>query len=52
MPGAVRRRFLFDSASDPYQLNGKELSPDDEKAAYYDDLIRKTSAELNDPFLL
>ena len=52
VPGTERRRFLFDSLADPYQMNGEVLSVLDKRASYYDVLIRKTSEKLNDPFLL
>ena len=52
VPETERRRFLFDSLADPYQMNGEVLSVLDKRASYYDELIRKTSEKLNDPFLL
>ena len=51
-PGAKPRRLLYDNVADPYQMNPKELGPENPEAVEYDEILREYLEQLNDSFLL
>ncbi|MDD7009294.1 MAG: hypothetical protein SOZ46_02340, partial [Bullifex sp.] len=51
-PGEAQKRILFDNVNDPYQLNAEELDGNDERAVYYDALLKGELEKSHDDFLL
>lgn len=51
-PGDKPKRLLYDNEADPFQMNPKELGPENPEAVHYDGILREYLERLNDPFLL
>ena len=51
-PGEAQKRILFDNVNDPYQLSAEHLDWNDERAVYYDALLKGELEKSHDDFLL